>query len=752
MRRDLTLRFSLALAGLLAAAALVAPLATRPADQTLPIYTDALAVGWGDWSWGGLTADLASPDPVYSGTVAIAVTYTGGWSGLQFGRDTPLDVSAYDTLRFYVHGGTAGGQQIAVYIGNDCSSAHQALTATAGLWTTVEIPLRSLGSTRQVRYVYWFNPTDGAQPTFYLDEIAFVAHDVVPSPTPTAAPGPNLAVDATASRHSISPYIYGMSFADEDLAAELGLPLRRWGGNATTRYNWQNDTANRGMDWYFENVPEPGPGLPGGSATDQFVEQDRRTGTATLLTVPLIGWTPASHDYACGFSVSKYGPQQSTDPWRADCGNGVHTDGTPITGNDPLDTSVPITPTFVQAWVAHLVGKYGSAAQGGVQFYNLDNEPMLWYDTHRDVHPDPTTYDEIRDRTYAYAAAIKASDPTAQTVGPALWGWTAYFWSALDWETPGFPANAQDREAHGGVPFLAWYLQQMQAYEQEHGQRILDYVDVHYYPQGEGIFSAQAGDEDVQALRLRSTRSLWDPNYVDESWIAEPVYLVPRLQDWVAENYTGTQTMIGEYSWGAMCHISGALAEADVLGIFGREGLDMAALWGPPASDEPGAFAFRIYRNYDGNGHGFGQTSVQATSADPDRLALYAAVRAPDGALTLVVVNKAGQDLTSPVAVSGFTPAGLAQVYRYSDQRLDAIVREPDLVVGPGGLSATFPARSITLVIIPPAGQPQWQVYLPVVERGATGKGVFSSPGGHFTCRRGPVGSPSVADGVLCRR
>ena len=125
-------------------------------------------------------------------------------------------------------------------------------------------------------------------------------------------------VDASADRHPISPAIYGMNFADEGLARELRLPVRRWGGNATTRYNWQYDTSNHASDWYFENIPNDNPDpstLPDGSETDKFVEQDRRTGTRTLLTVPLIGWTPKDRANACGFSVSKYGNQQQTDPW-----------------------------------------------------------------------------------------------------------------------------------------------------------------------------------------------------------------------------------------------------------------------------------------------------------------------------------------------------------------------------------------------------------------------------------------------------
>ncbi|MBF0509064.1 MAG: glycoside hydrolase family 44 protein, partial [Deltaproteobacteria bacterium] len=226
-----------------------------------------------------------------------------------------------------------------------------------------------------------------------------------------------------------------MNYAGEGLAAELKLPVRRWGGNSTTRYNWQTNMHNTGSDWYFENIPD-GPSGADGSASDLFVEQDRRTGTRTLLTMPLIGWTPKGtspriHPYDCGFKVPKYGPQQSTDPWDPDCGNGVLTHGGNLTGNNPADTSTQIGPDFVKGWITHLTTKYGSAAGGGVAYYALDNEPMLWNSTHRDVHPQPTTYDELRDRTYQYAAAIKSADPSARTLGPVLWGWCAYFYSAL---------------------------------------------------------------------------------------------------------------------------------------------------------------------------------------------------------------------------------------------------------------------------------------------------------------------------------
>ncbi len=683
----------------------IVPLLASGARADVSVYTDGLGPGWQDWSWGGISIDFSATTPRHSGTTSTGVTYTDGWSGLQLGAYAGVDISAFDVLRFYIHGGTTGGQQIEVRCGNGSGAyVSHAVTPTAATWTQIDVPLFDLGSPRQATYVYWFNNTAAAQSAFYIDDVSFLNSGM---PTPTPLPpgiGPPLHVDVSQERRAIAPGIYGINFASEELASDLRLPVRRWGGNATTRYDWRTDTANHASDWYFENSPNDNPHpelLPDGSSSDRFVEQDRRTGTQTLLTVPLIGWAPKARGYACGFSVAKYGPQQATDAWQSDCGNGVRTDGSEITGNDPLDTSVAIDPSFVQGWMTHLIGKYGAADSGGVRFYALDNEPMLWPDTHRDVHPQPTSYDEVRDRTYAYAAAIKATDPGARTFGPTVWGWTAYFWSALDWAAGGDWWNhPQDRLAHGNVPFLAWYLQQMQAYEQAHGLRLLDYLDVHYYPQAAGVSLAPAGNATTQALRLRSTRSLWDASYTDESWIGVPVYLIPRLREWIDGNYPGTKLAINEYNWGALDHINGALAQADVLGIFAREGVDVAALWDPPSPSMPAAFAFRLYRNYDGSGGAFGETHVQAQSDDQEQLSVYAAQRDIDSALTVLVINKSATTLTTSIALTGFTPASTAQLYRYSAADLGAIVRQSDQAVSGSTLAGSFPAASINLFVL----------------------------------------------------
>ena len=680
------------------------------------VYGDTLLNGWENWSWDlpnpGESILTTSTTSVHNGANSIAVTYNAPWDGLQFGRNDAFDISAYSTLRFWVNGGTSGGQAVRVSISNGATLlAEQDIIPQAGTWTMVDVPLTGLSQATQIA---WQNYTGGSQSTFYIDDVSFIGSGGptltptitrTPTNTPPPSGGPALSVNAGTEQHAISPYIYGMNFADETLANDIHLPVRRWGGNSTTRYNWQLNVQNTANDWYFENIP-----LSSAESADSFIDQNNRTGTDTLMTIPLIGWTPKQrledHPYDCGFSITKYGAQQSFDnPWDIDCGNGkdTTTNHNNLTGNDPTDTSMTITPSFVTYWINNLTGKYHPANAGGVKFYNLDNEPGLWSDTQRDVHPDPLTYDEIRDRTYDYAAALKAADPSALTLGPAEDGWCRYFFSAAD-NCNEFGA---DRTAHGNVDYVAWYLAQMKLYEQQHAVRILDYFDLHIYPQANGIYSDSAGSSAVQALRLRSTRQLWDPTYIDESWIhdmgwqGDTVQLIPRMKSWVANNYPGTKLAISEYNWGALGTMNGALAQADILGIFGREGLDLATLWGPPTATQPGAYAFRIYRNYDGSHHGFGDTSVHADSADQEQLALYAALRSSDSALTLVVINKTGGALTSTLSLNGFTPSGNAQVYRYSAANLNAIQNLAAQSLTASGFSATYPANSITLFVIP---------------------------------------------------
>ena len=517
-------------------------------------------------------------------------------------------------------------------------------------------------------------------------------------------PAATINVDAAANRHAISPYVYGVAYGDASTLPDLNCPINRYGGNNTSRYNWQVNADNRGADWYFESIGETS--ATPGERGDTIFSTNRTAGAATMLTVPTIGWVArlgANRSKLASFSIARYGAQTGNDwQWFPDAGNGVlASNGQNVAGNDPNDANVMSDSVFQQGWIQHLVGTWGTAAAGGVGFYILDNEPSIWFSTHRDVFPTGPTMDDVRNRMLDYGAAIKAADPSALVVGPEEWGWSGYFYSGYDQQYGGLHgwSNLPDRAAHGNQDYLPWLLDQLRQNEAATGRRVLDVFSVHYYPQG-GEFGNDVSTA-TQLRRNQSTRSLWDPSYVDQSWINDTVQLIPRLKSWVATYYPGLKTAITEYNWGAESDLNGATAQADIFGIFGREGLDYAARWTTPDPSTPTYKAMKMYRNYDGNKSTFGDTSVSAGGPNPDTVAAFAAVRSSDGALTVMVIDKYLSGST-PVTVNlaNFSGGGAAQAWQLAAS--NAITRLADVSLAGSSFSASLPAKSVTLFVVPP--------------------------------------------------
>ena len=694
---------------LAAPAVLFVPL-PAPAASSLTVYDDQLRNGFADWSWA--THSLSQTAVVHGGAAAISFV-PAGWGALYLHSDAGLSTGTYDALEFWVNGAGAGNQsiQVAVVTGTSQTGSTPLLSGfvtggsiPAGQWAKVRVPFASLGlDTASTVNGFWLqDATGGSQPTVYVDDVVVTAW-ATPPPPPPAGQAVTVSVDTSLDRLPISPLIFGVSFGSAAQAARMRWPLRRWGGNSTTRYSWQDDVSNHASDWFFYNFEEANSNLgalPDGSSADVFVDATRAGGGDSMITVPLIGWTPKDRVRRWGFSVAKYGAQQQTEctytggaSWcQPDAGNGVKPDGTTfVTGNDPHDTSREIGPSFVTDWMAHLAGRTGTAAQGGVRFWALDNEPMLWNSTHRDVHPLPTTYDELWAKTLGVAVAMKAQDPGAKLFGPTLWGWCAYFYSAADGCGPG-----ADQAAHGGVPFLPWYLAQAAQYEAAHGVRLVDYADVHYYPQAAGVNLSDDESTATSALRLRSLKSLYDPAYVDESWIGQPVRLIPRLREWIAANYPGTKIAVNEYNFGKDTGISSTLAQAEALAIFGREGVDAAARWTAPDDGSRMEDAFLLHMNYDGAGAAAIGESVRAVSSNVDAVGAYA-VANPTGSLLLLLFNK--DTVVRPVTAS-IAGVAAAPVRLFSFDVSDRLHAAGTAAVTGGSLALDLPARSATLAEI----------------------------------------------------
>lgn len=703
-----------------AAPALLLPfcwtLAAAPAiAQDLVVYDDELRNGFVSWPWAA--HDLAWSGEVHSPPHAIRLE-PDAWGALYLHRDGALEVADYVELRFWVRA-ESGSPQVRVVLlaaGAEIGALPLAEAVEGGVsaaeWREAVVPLAALEPSGPAFDEIWLQDTTGTdQPALLFDDLRFVA-----DPTP---PGPvAVAVDPALDRRPLSAFLFGVNFATPEQIESVGYTLNRWGGNRTTRYNWQLDVDSSAADWFFANytASEPAPPLPEGSAADRFVLDSRAAGADVLLTLPMLGRVAGpDRERRWSFSVATYGPQlldecryfgPAPEDWPFWCNHdmgdgrcdpGVNTTGfcSPegrIVGNDPDATSVVAGPDFIAEWVEFVVGRAGGADRGGVRFYALDNEPMLWDSTHRDLHPQPATYDEVWQKGLAVALAVKAVDPAARLLGPDTWGWCDLWTSAAD--APGDCTDGPDRQAHGGVPFVQWYAAQACAEAAAGGVRPVDYLDVHFYPQAPGVAGTDdVVNEAVAATRLRSLAELWDPAYLSESWIGAAPRLIPRLREWRDAACPGLGIALTEYKWGADESPSGALAQAELLAILAREGVALATRWVVPASGSKAEEAFRFWLGYDGAGGKVQGESVRALSSDSQSVGAYA-VRSPRDELFVLLFNEDDEPREVEVALAA-PIAGDAALWRFSET--SPLATAGALPVVAGTFSASLPARSATL-------------------------------------------------------
>lgn len=473
---------------------------------------------------------------------------------------------------------------------------------------------------------------------------------------------------------AISPLVYGLSSAPPEVMDELRPTLNSWGGNANTRYNWRLGNAwNAASDWFYVNTSyEYDVEARGMPAHEAFLQEAEEAGAAVRMAVPTLGWVAKdTSEETCSFPLPD-----------GTCGDGGGANcRSPGEIADPARTSVASTPADIQEWVAAMAGSGNTP-----DFIAMDNEPELWGYTHYDVHPDCTTYDEILDKFLAYASAVREVAPEAAITGPVTCCWEYYWHSA---------AGSRDEAQHDDAPFLEWFLDEVRAHDEESGERTLDVLDIHFYP--EGIYNDDV-DEATAARRLRSTRSLWDREYVDESWIGETIALIPRMRGLIEEHYPGTRFMISEWNWGADSTMNGALAVADVLGILGREDVDAAAYWRYPEPGTPSYQAFKLYTNYDGEGSRFAGAALAASSTDMERVSAYAALAEDGAALRVMLINKQPETEVPLRLITENFPAGTTAT-RYT--LVEDNLSEEDVEVDGGRLTLALPPYSVTLLVLP---------------------------------------------------
>jgi len=475
-------------------------------------------------------------------------------------------------------------------------------------------------------------------------------------------------IDTLSNRHSISPYVYGGAYPkDAPTITDSGLSVVRWGGNSTSRYNWKLFTYNAANDWYFEDFAYSEIG-DGDSA--KFIQDVKAAGSHPLMTMPMLSWVAKAAENSTNkdwsFSVAKFGAQCSADPYNSDAGDGLKTDcsttltATPSVANVPLldqpGASDPVGSVYRNQWAAALAAAFGTAPH----FYDMDNEIEIWGSTHRDVHPLPTAYDEMRDTFIAESRALKTWDPKAIRLGPITCCWW-FYWNGAD---------GNDKGAHAGVDFLPWWLNEVRWQDRIDGKRSVDVLDLHAYPDTPDTSTWTQAQK--QALGARIYRDYWDPTYVSESgsinqpWatMIQPnktiPFRIPRVRAIANMIYPGTPVSFTEWSAAVAgeSDFSTALGDADAYGILGRERMYLASRWVAPDPANPNYLALKLFTNYDGLHHKFANISVADTNTgDPDLFSSYAAEYTAGKSLTLLVLNKdPSNTVQAQFAINGFTP------------------------------------------------------------------------------------------------
>jgi hypothetical protein len=482
--------------------------------------------------------------------------------------------------------------------------------------------------------------------------------------------------------HAISPLIYGTNQPENP--TQNRYTVLRSGGNRMTAYNWENNASNAGSDYLFQNDSFISDSNTPGAGVQGMLNSAKTLGATAVLTIPIVDYVAA--DKNGGGDVRNSGSNYLTTRFKQNRAvKGAALSTTPDTTDATVNQD-----EFVN-WV-----RATGAAAGPPVIFSLDNEPDLWSHTHAEVHPDNVTYEELCTRNAAYAKMVKSVWPAALVTGFVSYGWLGY-------------VNLQNASDAAGKPeFLDYYLDRMKAAEVEAGKRVVDFLDLHWYPEAQGggvrITGNDTGAAVVEA-RVQAPRSLWDATYRETSWIVDdaldqPIRLLPRVRDKIAARYPGTRLAFTEWNYGGGQHISGAIATADVLGIFGREEVALATYWALNGNESFANAAFRAYRNFDGANGAFGDTSIFAASTDAAIATVYASLDAANPSrVVIIAINKAGGPRSAGITLAHGTTFSTLKVFTLTSAGAALSPGSSVSAKATNAFAYSMPAQSVSVLV-----------------------------------------------------
>jgi fibronectin type 3 domain-containing protein len=525
------------------------------------------------------------------------------------------------------------------------------------------------------------------------------------SATP-ASPTANVTITINPAQNKpISPFIYGINFYSAVTGAPPQLTFDRAGGNRWTAYNWETNASNAGSDYLYENDDFLSSSSVPAEAVRSFIAADQSSGLASLMTVQLQGLVAGDENGP----VSVANPPDLTR-FKQVVDQKSTVSSVPFTLNPPTSDGNVFMDEFVWALDQKFsgMGIFG-ANPAHPTFVSLDNEPELWNSTHLEVQgPNPVTSDDYIAKTITMTEALKNQFPDMVLFGPVHYGFQGiYNWQGELSATPS-----------GSNWFPDKYLTALSTASASYGKPLVDVYDFHWYAEEYDANGTRSIDmtgttlTDAQVqLIVQSPRNLWDPTFTDSTnsnpWVYQelgntPINILGRLQAKINAEFPGMKISLTEYENGGWNHIAGTIAQADNLGIFGSQGVFAANFWPPNGTYSYALAGFRAFRDFDGAGANFGDTSLQTSSSNVQNVVVYASMDSTTPSrYVFVAINRS--TTMQVTAINGQSLSGTANLYQMTAASAQGQNPVQPVSIGTTPLSGSsltiaLPALSVTTI------------------------------------------------------
>jgi hypothetical protein len=518
------------------------------------------------------------------------------------------------------------------------------------------------------------------------------------------AKGQNISINVRVKeeRKAISPYLYGRNnnfsnvfgspttARDIKLYKEAGLKFARENnGNNATKYNWKRKISSH-PDWY-NNVYDHDWDLVCKTVSENLPD------VQTMFAFQLIGQVADNKDNNFndwGYNQAKWweGTAQNL------AGGGImkSTGTKAATEGDPSKYLVNWNADSTTDILNHWFGEGGMGFdKTKFQYWSMDNEPEIWSGTHDDIMPSQIPAADFMTNYFAVAKLARQKFPEIKLAAPITaneWQWYKY-------------ANENLKIDGQYYCWLEYFLKSVADEQKRSGVRLLDMVDIHWYP------TESNAEQAVQSHRI-----FFDENYeypganglktISGSWdgTKNKEYIFKRINDWLTQYFGadhGITLGLSEFGSGTSDPDVNSVLYGSMIGTFANNGVELFTPW----TWQTGMWeTLHLYSRYSRT------TKVKATSTDETKVSSYTSINASEDSLTLMLVNRdvnASQKIT--VKLNEFVVSSASySLYELSDlpntetfiSHINNALKVKKMTISGNTFTITLPPLSTTAVLL----------------------------------------------------